>query len=153
MEYKSHTIRVSNIPVEKKLYRTTDKSLILVACCWCVTAFLAIVLRSYFALLTFFYSLFVTFSGDNVIFEGYRHFFVIYDQYNRKYCDIIYLSDVARWSYQGDYFSAKIFITMRDGEKITISKGVDHMMKRYFLKVMKKKQDRIRTVRRMKDVL
>ena len=80
MEYKSHKIRISNIPVEKKIYRTTDKSLMLVAFSWLVSVYLLFIARSVFAFLAIFYSICITFSGDNVIFDGYLHFFIIYDQ-------------------------------------------------------------------------
>ena len=153
MEYKSHKIRISNIPVEKKIYRTTDKSMMLVAFSWLVSAYLLFVARSVFGFLAVFYSICITFRGDNVIFDGYTHFFIMYDQMDTKYCDIIYHSEVARWTYHGDFLSPKITVFLRDGEMISITKGVDRTMKKYFQKVMRRKEDRIRTVRRMKDIL
>lgn len=139
-EGKSHTIKVINLPKSKAICYVSNKPLILILGLWGVTITVYILFEDKVLALPFLvYSIVTSFKREDLIFSGHNSFFVIYDQENRKECDIYYLSEVKKWCYVNKLFSPHILFLLNDGETVTLKNSGSEVVS-YLRKVIPKKE-------------
>ena len=134
-EVRSHTVKIQNIPKERRLCAVTTKSREVIVVSWGVFAVL-ILSRSYIPAIPIgVLALFHTLRQGRKLFEGYESFIVIYQENDQDLCQLIYHSETLNWETRIANGNPYILLIL-DDEKIRIEKGCNRRVYNYFTKVM-----------------
>lgn len=140
-EYKSHRVKVANLPKAKSLCSVGNKEISTLIIIWTIALASMFIFKNVLtAIPVLAYGFFLALRPYKGIFEGYNSFFVIYDQSKKDECDLIYLSELKYWSCEGNFFNPSIKFFLNDGQKIYLEKAVDSKISDYFRKVAPKKE-------------
>jgi len=143
MEYRSHKVRIENLPKEKPIYNVGTKSLSVIIVGWGLTAALLTSKNYwYLAVPAGVFSAMQTFKKDRKIFEGFANRFVVYLLDDSVYCEQYYHSEIIEWESRMSNGNTYISLTMKDGEKKKIERGCDRGMCLYFHRCLPEKERR-----------
>ncbi|MBQ1877796.1 MAG: hypothetical protein II161_03175 [Erysipelotrichaceae bacterium] len=138
-EVRSHTVKVQNIPRERKLCSVTTKSREVIVISWSVFILLMLSKTYIPAIPVGVLALFHTCRKGRKLFEGYESFVAIYDENDQEVCQLIYHSETLNWETRIAGGNPYILLIL-DDEKIRIEKGLNRNVYRYFVRVMGEKE-------------
>ncbi|MBQ9037596.1 MAG: hypothetical protein IJ115_09100 [Erysipelotrichaceae bacterium] len=152
MEYRSHKIRIFNIPSGKMVYQSTSKPVTFTIISLVLT--LLVFLTEYKLLaiiMAVVVILFYLLSNKKQI-SGYDSFVIVYNQHNNEFCDIIYFSEINYWEYRITRNGNKVMLFLNDGEKYCVDNGVSMSTHAYFQKHLPEKELKSREERLSKGL-
>ena len=141
-EHKSHKVKIENILPEKAKIKLGSKNRTYVIAAWLFVLMLALAKLWILVIFAGFYAFIYSFGDDKKIFEGNSKFFVVYNDQNNIYADVIYLSEVEGWEYRITNTKDKMIFYLYDMEKYRIEENVDRRMYGYFREVLPEKEIR-----------
>ena len=132
-DFRSHKVRVSNIPQGDSLCNIGTKSIGVILFSWLCVVVMLLTEYKVIAIPFLFVALLLTFRSGKKQFKGTNKFFVIFNSADPDNCDLVYLSEVQSWEYRvkkdgNDYMS----IILQENEKFRITEGVNFQMYKYF---------------------
>lgn len=147
-EYRSHKVRLSNVPKDSALCSIGTKTAGPIIIAWLLALLVLCSQYRYMAIPVAFVALVLTLRHNTRQFRGCRTYFIIYNSQDPSNCDLIYLSEVRGWEYRvkkdgNDYMT----VTLQDDEKIRITEGVNIAMYRYFQRNLPQLEIRSRKVK------
>lgn len=140
-EHKSHRIRIDHLPQTKPLCTVTTKSRVTVVCAW-VIAFIVCLSKSFLAIPFVFLALVLTANKGKTVYAGYDDRFVIYEEDDQQFCQMLWHSDISGWEYRITDKCDKLYLYTTDGETIKLSNYINRQLYGYFDKTMGDRQIR-----------
>ena len=141
-EHKSHKIRIEHIPRDKCRCSIGTKKKSHMIFSW-IMVFIALCTKS-LILIGFFiiYALTYSFGQDRKSFDGFDNFFVIYNDKNNEYADLIYISEIEGWEYRITNSGDKVMLYLNNKDRYRIEENVDRTMYSYFRDIMPEREVR-----------
>ena len=141
-EHKSHRIRIEHIPQAKTRCSISSKKKSNMVLIW-IMVFLVLLTKIVIAIgIVTIYALIYCFGTDRKSFEGFDHFFVIYNDKNNEFADLIYISEIEGWEYRITNNGDKVMLYLNNNEKYRIDENVDRQMYSYFRDIMPEREIR-----------
>ena len=81
-------------------------------------------------------------STDKKSFEGFDNFFVIFNDKNNEYADLIYISEIEGWEYRITNNGDKVMLYLTNNERYRIEENTDRKMYSYFRDIMPEREVR-----------
>jgi hypothetical protein len=141
-EHKSHKIRIEHIPQAKTRCSISSKKKSNMVLIW-IMVFLVLLTKIVIAIgIVTIYALIYCFGTDKKSFEGFDNFFVIYNDKNNEFADLIYISEIEGWEYRITNNGDKVMLYLNNNEKYRIDENVDRQMYSYFRDIMPEREIR-----------
>ena len=141
-EHKSHKIKIEHIPQGKTRCSISTKKKSNMIFSW-IIVFIVLLTRNVLLIgICAIYALIYCFGTDKKSFEGFDNFFVIFNDKNNEYADLIYISEIEGWEYRITNNGDKVMLYLNNNERYRIDENVDRKMYSYFRDIMPEREVR-----------
>ena len=142
-EYKSHRIKIENLSKGKVLYTKDNRNRVLNYTLWIIAVLSLFVLPNrYYSIPLIVIAIIVSLKKDKIFYQGCDNMFIMYNDRENIYCDVIYLSEICKWEYRVKNSGDNLLIALSDEEVIKIAEQCEIGLYHYFQKVLPEKEYR-----------